>query len=194
MGQYWYPVNLDRREFVNPHKLGAGLKLGEQLDTHVGSALIVLTAALREHRGGGDFDYDTNYYGPERTEAHPSGAPVNVEYNVIAKRTIGRWAGDRIAIVGDYAERKDLPRQFDADLIYSLCGTDEQRTSQIEHFLKLAKDGDAKYRTLANRLKKLKVFRDVSDDVCAVIEHECGGKFVGEDWREFKQTATAQSV
>jgi len=29
-------------------------------------------------------------------------------------------------------------------------------------------------------------FKDISDDVCRVIEHELHGRFVGEGWREFK--------
>ena len=29
MGEYWKPVNLTRREFVHPHYVGNGLKLGE---------------------------------------------------------------------------------------------------------------------------------------------------------------------
>ena len=31
MGQYWVVVNLDKHEFVMPHRLGSGLKLWEQL-------------------------------------------------------------------------------------------------------------------------------------------------------------------
>lgn len=67
MGQYWKAVNLDKHEFIGSHELGAGAKLGEQLGTHVGSALIILCAAMPEKRGGGDLDLDTNFYGPERT-------------------------------------------------------------------------------------------------------------------------------
>jgi len=68
MGQYWVVVNLDKKEFINPSKLGTGLKLWEQLATHpgTGAALIVLLAAEREPRGGGDFDIDENWHGPER--------------------------------------------------------------------------------------------------------------------------------
>ena len=34
---------------------------------------------------------------------------------------VGRWAGDRIAVVGDYAEITDLPMMFGANSIYGLC-------------------------------------------------------------------------
>ena len=30
MGQYHLTVNLDKHEFIHPHQLGDGLKLGEQ--------------------------------------------------------------------------------------------------------------------------------------------------------------------
>ena len=111
MGQYWYPVNLDKKEFVHPHQLGAGLKLWEQLANHpgTGAALIVLCAAMPEARGGGDLD--------------PVGQTGN--YAAVATRTIGRWAGDRIALVGDYAENEDLAPEHEAGGIYRRCGDGE---------------------------------------------------------------------
>lgn len=167
MGQYWYPVNLDRKEFVKPHKLGAGLKLWEQLAGHpgTGGALVILTAAMPEDRGGGDF------------------RSINLEGDdgEITRRTIGRWAGDRIALIGDYAEDGDIfacakrtgSRKADIptvptppillmkeSTIYNLCPYDETE----------AKDGS---------------YTDISDDVARVIELELEGKFTGDGWREF---------
>jgi len=132
MGQYWKPVNLDKHEYISPHKLGSGLKLGEQLGTHVGSALIVLCAAMPECRGGGDFDLDSNFHGPERTDAHCGSAPVNEDYNEVAKRTIGRWAGDRIALVGDYAKNSDLKPKDKASEIYRNCSEEGTWTDVTE--------------------------------------------------------------
>lgn len=111
LGQYWKVVNLDKKEILDPHKLGVGLKLGEQLGSGHGTpdALFILVTAMRDRRGGGDFDWDSNFYGPERTHDHHMGAPVIESYNAIAKRTIGRWAGDRIIVVGDYSEDSDFP-------------------------------------------------------------------------------------
>lgn len=158
MGQYWKVINLDKRECIHAHKLGVGLKLGEQIGSGHGSpdALFILTAAMRERRGGGDFDWDSNYYGPERDNTKPGhnihGGPVSDDYNAIAKRTIGRWAGDRIAVVGDYSEDEDLPSYPNFGSLYG----DEELV-------------------------------DVTEDVARVIEHEVGGTFSGDGWKNFKR-------
>lgn len=77
MGQYHRVVNLDKKEILDPHVLGNGLKLWEQLASHpgVGAALIVLLASASNGSGGGDLEAD----------------PM-----------VGHWRGDRIAFVGDY--------------------------------------------------------------------------------------------
>lgn len=170
MGQYWKAVNLEKKEFIHPHRLGSGLKLGEMTyGGQVGAALIILTAAMPQRRGGGDFDMDSNFYGPERTDAseHNMGAPVVEEYNVIAKRTIGRWAGDRIAVIGDYAEDSDLPAEFEASSIYRRCRERDEDDDNDSTETK----GDS--------------YTDVTGDVCRVIEHENGGKFMGTGVRDF---------
>lgn len=94
MGQYHTVVNLDKKEYLDPHKLGSGLKLWEQIANHpsTGEALIILLACSNG-RGGGDFDH------------HP---------------LIGSWAGDRIAVIGDYAKSDDLPCD-DAIEVYHEC-------------------------------------------------------------------------
>lgn len=139
MGQYWYVVNLDKREFVHPHKLGCGLKLGEQLGSYpgTGAALIVLCAAMPEARGGGDLDRD--------------GSPV--------PKIIGRWAGDRIALVGDYAKDSDLSPIDQASTIYDHCA-----------------NGTGGWI-------------DVSEMVAADLEYELGGQFEGEGWRTWNDGA-----
>ena len=97
MGQYHLTVNLDKKEFLMPHKLGVGLKLREQLGSSDSTpdALFILLACSNGY-GGGDFFDNENHM-------------------------VGRWAGDRIAVVGDYAEITDLPMMFGANSIYGLC-------------------------------------------------------------------------
>lgn len=195
MGQYWIPVNLDRREFIMPHKLGSGLKLWEQIanDPGVGAALVILTAAMPEPRGGGDFDLTENWHGPERTfpEHNATPGPMPDVYATIAARTIGRWAGNRIANIGDYAEAGDIRaankgRGIFADddlpesVIYALCCDPSEKldAAWIKEIL-------SKHPNLTPA--QLTPFTDVTDDVARVIEHELGGKYVGDGWRHFEK-------
>ena len=154
MGQYWIPVNLDKHEFVDPFRVGGSMKLWEHLSNSpgTGAALVVLLAAMPQVRGGGDFDLDENWHGPERIfpEHNTKPGPMPEDYRAIAKRTIGRWAGDRIAYVGDYAEDGDLALEHWASTIYDRCRGEERD----------GPDGP------------LPPYIDVSDDVRAVIEHE----------------------
>lgn len=67
MGQYWKAVNLTKREWIDAHQLGSGVKLWEQLANFgIGEALIILCAAMPKVRGGGDLDLDQNYHGSDR--------------------------------------------------------------------------------------------------------------------------------
>lgn len=102
-------MNLDRREYLHPHELGDGFKLVEQGLSGSGgitTALHVLLA-VSSGRGGGDY------------EAH--------------NNVVGRWGGDRIAIIGDYASYDDLPSFEHADLIYDLCLNDGEVEDSTEH-------------------------------------------------------------
>jgi hypothetical protein len=80
MGQYYYVVNLDKKEYIHPHKMGDGLKLLE-FACSTGGTMTALAILLAEGngKGGGDLRGD-----------HP---------------VIGSWAGDRIVIAGDYADK-----------------------------------------------------------------------------------------
>jgi hypothetical protein len=79
MGQYYLIVNIDKKQFVQPHKCGDGLKLLELACSATG-ALTALAILLADgnNRGSGDL-----------RSHHPA---------------IGSWAGDRIVIAGDYAD------------------------------------------------------------------------------------------
>lgn len=79
---------------------------------------------MPQRRGGGDLDLEANWHGKERVFPEHSGTPgpMPTDYPSIAARTIGRWAGDRIAMVGDYAEDSDLAPEHEAGSIYTACG------------------------------------------------------------------------
>lgn len=202
MGQYWKVCNLDKREYIDPHKLGSGLKLWEIIANHPGpaTALVILCAAMPERRGGGDFSMD----------------------NDVAKRTVGRWAGDRIALIGDYAEKNDL-KDFDVtEIKYDLEDIDGLELDEVnfaneqvavDMLLEAGCPSIGSIRKhgggLSERLAKLvpnrkrwaslrkiagartQVWRDISDDVAAIIEKVLNGKYEGDGFRHFKENGAA---
>jgi hypothetical protein len=72
-------VNLDKQQYIHPHKFGDGLKLLE-FGCSANGTLTGLAILLADgnNRGGGDLRSDD---------------PI-----------IGSWAGDRIVVAGDYAD------------------------------------------------------------------------------------------
>jgi len=142
MGQYHVTVNLDKREFIKPYPLGDGAKLLEQCGWSPGGTndALHLLLACSSGRGGGDFQSARwTRRGKE------------------ADRFVGRWAGDRIAVVGDYAENGDLAAKDGAQRIYSLCGKDDE--------VPLAKQ-----------------FCDITPDLIPTMEREYEVLYVGEGW------------
>lgn len=134
MGQYHYLVNLTKQEYINPHRIGNGLKLHEQIGwKYSTSTVLVMLLAASNGRGGGDFNRSN----------HP---------------LIGSWAGDRIAFIGDYAEKDDIPGE-DAAKIYEDC----QQTGK-----------DAKYK-------------DISDEVRQMMEKEFDITYSGDGWMEITE-------
>lgn len=75
MGQYYIVSNVDKREYIDPQRVGSGLKLWEICSSNLPRLLPYL---LRQSTGTGMGD--------------PDGVHV------------GHWAGDRVVIVGDYDE------------------------------------------------------------------------------------------
>jgi len=83
MSQYHKVFNLDKKEYIHAHRIDNGLKLLEQCgpgSDPTTSDAVWLLLANSNGRGGGD------------AEPNPM---------------IGRWAGDRILVQGDYAEETD---------------------------------------------------------------------------------------
>jgi hypothetical protein len=75
MGQYFYIVNMDKKEYLHPHHLGSGLKFWEILATNIPRLLAYLLRESEDSSSAGEIG-----------------------------KNAGRWAKDRIVIVGDYAE------------------------------------------------------------------------------------------
>ena len=100
MGQYFKAVNLDKHEVVCPWCMNGGAKLWEWAANTQGS---IFTLLLRKSDEGGGGDYYGYHKGCDE------GGPIRCQVNAIA----GRWAGDRVCLVGDYDSSKlweELPK------------------------------------------------------------------------------------
>lgn len=107
MGQYYLVCNIDKKQFLHPHKLGDGLKLMEFAASDDGTMLALgLLLADGCGRGGGDFHAK-------------KGSKPDLDL-------IGAWKGDRIVIAGDYADVGFIPKPSE--------WTPEQRAKLKEHF------------------------------------------------------------
>ena len=128
MGQYHRIVNHSKRERLNPYAFGDGAKLLEFGASGCGT-MLALAVLLAEDNGKG-------------------GGDLNV---VDVKAIVGSWAGDEIAIVGDYGEPVRVSR-----------GGRAAMSSAIEGGHDIPEDTNA-YALAESQ------YRDVSADVLRVL-------------------------
>jgi len=107
MGQYHSIYNLDKQEVIHPHDIGLGAKQREHTghEASLSDMLYVLTTCS-PMRGGGDF------------------------WAEVMANFIGRWAGDRCVVIGDYAEDSDIPN-FDLSTLTDFTDISGQARSFI---------------------------------------------------------------
>lgn len=93
MGQYHIVVNLDKKQYLHPHRLGDGLKLME-FGASSGGTMMALAVLLADSNSGSGGDIDSD-------------DPL-----------VGSWAGDRIVVTGDYGdEGKSYGVVSEADMV-----------------------------------------------------------------------------
>lgn len=109
MGQYHVLVNLDKKEYLHPHRMGSGLKLGEWNQSMMMVALSVLLAD-NNGAGGGDIF---------KEETGPGGYRLPADHS-------GRWAGDRIVITGDYTDPETYKEERKGCNLYGSLDDDEE--------------------------------------------------------------------
>lgn len=120
MGQYHILVNYDKKEVVEPYEIGLGAKQVEQLGAFKGTLadamyLLVMTSPAR---GGGDL-------------------PMTC--------VSGRWAGDRVMVVGDYTEDSDVPSIPNVSKLYN--GDYLNISNQVAEALQVAFGRDVRKST-----------------------------------------------
>jgi hypothetical protein len=152
MGQYHKLVNFTKKQFINPHEFGNGLKLREQICwKHSFSNVTHFVLARCSGRGGGDFESEL----------------------------AGCWGGDRVSLVGDYAEPGDFP--FLSEFEFKEMMNDVWFGS-YDAYGKLLPRRDSKGRFTSN----VSSYVDISAMAAAEIGKEFGIEFIGDGWKDIK--------
>ena len=171
MGQYYFPVDLDKLEYLHPHKFGDGLKLREFGESGCGT-MFALAALLSNGngRGGGDIFSPTYFKAEEAYFAAEDRKEVKFpNATKLNSQLIGSWAGDRIVIGGDYADPyKFIPTKYKKEL-YNRCLADQQTRSDIDKISQKTLKQYAKNQ--CNIFHFAEYFcKDISDDIIQVLK------------------------
>jgi hypothetical protein len=109
MGQYHAPINIERMEYLEPLAFNDGRKLTEFSMSAVGT-MTALAALLSTSNGRGYGDLHPGLPGAEEWCQEN-----DVTGDWMLRHVLGRWANNRIAIVGDYWQQEDLPDWGDGE-------------------------------------------------------------------------------
>jgi hypothetical protein len=138
MGQYHHPVCIEAEEGLDPAGMDSGLKEGEQGFNRPSTpnAIVALVCA----RGG------------------------NMPADCSQSRLIGRWAGKRVLIQGDYADDDDIP------------GWKGPRLSKLYRAMRPVED-----RKPEKDWRTTPVFADITRDACAFLEAACSVRYFEQE-------------
>ena len=134
MGQYHHPVCIEAEEGLNPYTFGLGAKEGEQGFSRPGTpnAMVALICA----RGG------------------------NMPADCSQSPFVGRWAGKRVLVQGDYAEDGDIP------------GWNGPRLSKLYHAMTPAEE-----RKPQKDWRNVPLFADISREARDFLEGVCNVRY-----------------
>ena len=122
MGQYFIGVNETKCQWIHPHRFGDGMKFREISNTG-GGFMAGLALLLRRSGEGGTGDWGGSYSPPNALERYP---------------VVGSWAGDSIALVGDYdkgtlyVEAQDSYRDVSFDVMRAMVLDHYSRARLLE--------------------------------------------------------------
>ncbi len=110
MGQYFIVCNFDKKELLDPSMFGDGMKLDELVGRITGTLMGLTYLLALSGRGGG------------------------VEWRA-TDPMFGRWAGDRIAIVGDYYSETVAGMTWDEEVWTRVSSSRDEWVDISEHVI-----------------------------------------------------------
>lgn len=130
MRQYFQPVNQDKKEFVCPWCIGTDANLFEWADNRPSAIFTVLLRQSNKSGAdwGGDYPKLVEICNPRKIgEVHTTTFIRGAMLMPVTKESIvGRWAGDRVALVGNldesglFATATELYRNISEPLVEAL--------------------------------------------------------------------------
>lgn len=170
MGQYHHVVSLGRHEYLDTFELGCGLKMLEQSLTP-GAVRAALVAFLSRNPGNG---------------------PADLGYSPL----VGRWAGNRVLAIGDYAEDGDLPGyagEVPYKELYAACSEKPKRPkggfryleageNETQAILRTKREHKEALKEWAEYTRKTRPLRNVALKVRGLIESACNVRYKATSW------------
>jgi hypothetical protein len=144
MSQSHLIANLDRQEFILP----TSLQIGNQLTALAGGygAMAALTLLIAASNGKGTGD--VYWYEGSEDDGHR-----NHQEHPVARHIIGRWAGERIAIIGDYYDADNEDAQIGlAKGAYKMIEDQQEGWVDISEHVAVALDIDVEIRTTRHKV------------------------------------------
>jgi hypothetical protein len=144
MAQSHLIANLDRHEFILP----TSLQLGNQLTALAGGygAMAALTLLIASSNGKGTGD--VYWYEGSEDDGHRSH-----HEHPVARHIIGRWAGERIAIIGDYYDADNEDAQIGLPKgAYKAIEDQQDGWVDISEHVAVALDIDVEIRTARHKV------------------------------------------
>lgn len=126
MGQYFKIANIDKKETIDPHVFGDGMKLLE-FGCSAQGTMTGLTFLLRKSSGLGGGDVSSGLL-----DKH--------------KDIVGRWSGDKIVIIGDYDESELAKMVWNEDTEFTDISKDLREAMNDSHFISLREGFGLEYK------------------------------------------------
>jgi hypothetical protein len=179
MTQFFKIVNIDKKEFIEPSKMGHTYNLTNLSEKECGAAAaLAVLLASGNGRGGGDLAWtgcegekgwipDISKRKHLRLESTFNAGGKECE--TVVPKIAGRWAGDRVVVAGDYGDKGAFmpSRPFTSDEIKWLASDRSMPVEEVKKEFKTTSDINLYHITSAS-----KSYKDVTKDVLKAMSFD----------------------